>query len=285
MQSTTTTAVIAALAVLAVGLLNYVIQRRMLAQQREYLDRQLSVALEGQITERFTRAVEQLGHSAQDVRIGGIYALEQIANASERNQTPVAEVLTAFVQGHAPWPPLRDGQPAESMSNAHLPPLRAWAADVQAAMTVLSRRVVGTATRKELNLARVDLRLAELTDADLEAANLRRGGFRRIILYRANLKRAVFARSELQDADLRNAQLQEADLRFARLQHADLGGANLENANLEDAELGGAILGGASLLGAHLAGARLEGASDTAATKWPDGFDPARHGVVRDSGR
>jgi hypothetical protein len=55
-------ALIAALAALAVGLLNYVNQGRVLREQRQQLDRQLAIARQGQLTERFTRAVEQLGN-------------------------------------------------------------------------------------------------------------------------------------------------------------------------------------------------------------------------------
>lgn len=35
----------------------------------------LKIAQEGQITERFTRAIEQLGNPATEIRLGGIYAL------------------------------------------------------------------------------------------------------------------------------------------------------------------------------------------------------------------
>jgi hypothetical protein len=45
--------------------------------------RQLQLNREGQITERFTRAIDQLGSDDKlDVRLGGIYALERIANDS-----------------------------------------------------------------------------------------------------------------------------------------------------------------------------------------------------------
>jgi hypothetical protein len=37
----------------------------------------------GQITERFTRAIDQLGEAELDVRLGGIYALERIARDSK----------------------------------------------------------------------------------------------------------------------------------------------------------------------------------------------------------
>jgi hypothetical protein len=67
--------------------------------------RQLRIAREGQITERFTRAIDQLGHDHLDVRLGGIYALERIARDSPADRATIGEVLTAFVRSHAPWPP------------------------------------------------------------------------------------------------------------------------------------------------------------------------------------
>jgi hypothetical protein len=44
---------------------------------------QLQIAQEGQITERFSRAIEQLGSDKVDVQLGGIYTLERIANDSQ----------------------------------------------------------------------------------------------------------------------------------------------------------------------------------------------------------
>jgi hypothetical protein len=38
--------------------------------------RQLEIAQHGQVTERFTRAIDQLGHENLDVRLGGIYTLD-----------------------------------------------------------------------------------------------------------------------------------------------------------------------------------------------------------------
>jgi hypothetical protein len=66
--------------------------------------RQVRVASKGQVTERFTRAIDHLGHDSLDVRLGGIYALERITTDSEEDRSTIAEVLTAFVRGRAPWP-------------------------------------------------------------------------------------------------------------------------------------------------------------------------------------
>jgi hypothetical protein len=40
----------------------------------------LITAREGQITERFTRAIDQLGNPSIEIRLGGIYALERISH-------------------------------------------------------------------------------------------------------------------------------------------------------------------------------------------------------------
>jgi hypothetical protein len=63
---------------------------------------------EGQITDRFTKAIEQLGtlddqdRKKLEVRLGGIYALERIARDSERDHDVIMEVLTSYVREHSP---------------------------------------------------------------------------------------------------------------------------------------------------------------------------------------
>src|SRR5829696_7633641 len=63
--------------------------------------RTFEVAEQGHITERYTKAIEQLGSDKLDVRLGGIYALERIAVDSERDHPTVVEVLSAFVREHS----------------------------------------------------------------------------------------------------------------------------------------------------------------------------------------
>jgi hypothetical protein len=103
----------------AVILLGAYFTYRQLQSGRE----QLRVAQQGQVTERFTRAIDQLGHAELDVRLGGIYALERIANDSADDRTTIAEVLTAFVRGHAPWPPKLAGQYLAEAPIEQVPPL------------------------------------------------------------------------------------------------------------------------------------------------------------------
>src|SRR5580700_11327725 len=68
--------------------------------------RNLSLYRESQVTDRYTRAIEQLGSDKLDVRIGGIYALERVARDSAKDHQTVMEVLSAFIREHSreTWP-------------------------------------------------------------------------------------------------------------------------------------------------------------------------------------
>lgn len=54
-----------------------------------------------QLTDRYTKAIDQLGSDKLDVRMGGIYALERIAVDSQRDHPTAVEVLSAFVREHS----------------------------------------------------------------------------------------------------------------------------------------------------------------------------------------
>jgi hypothetical protein len=135
--------------------------------------RQIRVNQEGQITERFNKAIDHLGSDKLDLRLGGIYALERIAKNSNDDRDTIAEILAAFVRQRSPWPPSQPGQYRDDFPIRQQPPLRTRAPDIQAALTVLGR---GGFTRQgtlQLDLAAVDLRRAALDGAHLEGASLR----------------------------------------------------------------------------------------------------------------
>jgi hypothetical protein len=73
---------------------------RQLQGNRRHQQRSEELTREGQITDRYTKAVEQLGNDKGQlgVTLGGIYALERIAKDSERDHPTVMEVLSAFVR-------------------------------------------------------------------------------------------------------------------------------------------------------------------------------------------
>jgi hypothetical protein len=88
--------------------------------------RNFTLSREGQVTDRYTKAIEQLGSEKLDVRIGGIYALERVARDSPRDHPTVMEVLAAFVREHClkQRPPAEPGAEQPTRTTRLLPLLR-----------------------------------------------------------------------------------------------------------------------------------------------------------------
>jgi hypothetical protein len=137
---------------------------------------------QGQLTDRYSKAVEQLGSDKLDVRIGGIYALERTAHDSPRDHLTVMEVLAAFIRENS-REPLRPSSRAESGDDRPEPWTRP---DVQAAVTVIGRR------NPEHDSQPVDLRLANLSGADLADSDLRGAYLRGAYLRGTYLRGAKF---------------------------------------------------------------------------------------------
>jgi uncharacterized protein YjbI with pentapeptide repeats len=223
----------------------------------------------GQLTERFTRAIEQLGSDKHEIFLGGLYALERIAHESPDDRASIAEVLTAYIRAHAPWPPLSSKPHSSEATTEKMPALRTRAPDIQAVITVLGRGGlaqtttidVGLAFGVSLDLGGVDLRRASLSSADLQRAFLTGAQLQNSTLIGAQLQEAWLHYAQLQSADLNSAQLQGAQLSGAKLQGALLFGADLREALLAGAQLQGAYLTRAQLLQANLTNAQLQGVS------------------------
>jgi hypothetical protein len=227
---------------------------------------------EGQVTERFTNAIEHLGDTQLTVRLGGIYALERIARDSPKDHWQIMEVLTAYVRDNAPWPPktaqpLQGGQALENKQagkndqpSSSPEPFPKLATDIQAILTVLGRRTRSSDREGEnsLDLTQTGLQGADLAGAHLAGARLNDAHLAGADLMDAHLAGADLFGAHLAGADLFGAHLAGADLFGAHLEGADLFGAHLERATLMDAYLEGAI----DLTMAQLATVRtLQGAS------------------------
>jgi hypothetical protein len=209
--------------------------------------RAIELTEQGQVTDRYTRAIEQLGSDKIDVRIGGIYALERVARDSTRDHPTVMEVLAAFVRenSHEPWrqPGAADGEP---FSDDRVPETRP---DVQAAVTIIGRRD-STHDSRLVDLHTAQLAFADLTRGNFTHANLSNAELFDADLTYADLTGAILIMAHLHSANLTNADLTDTDLRQAdltdtNLSHADLTRANLDRANLDRANLDRANLTGA----------------------------------------
>jgi uncharacterized protein YjbI with pentapeptide repeats len=258
-----------------------------LAEDRDQASQDRQLTRQGQASERFTRAIDQLGSRRVETRIGGIYGLHQIAEQAPENTGPVGEVLLAWLNGR-PRPRI----PPDT-------PLREYAPDVQAALTVLTgqRRYASIVRRLDLeqqgllgadltranlsvaNLTRANLSVADLADADLSFAQLNGADLTYARLSKARLEGALLTGANLTGTSLRNTDLSNSNLFRANLTNANLHGANLSNAYLTEANLSGADLAGANLASADLKSARLRGAEADGSTRFPPGFDWRSAGV------
>lgn len=142
---------------------------------------------EGHITDRYAKAIEQLGNANADVRIGGIYALERLARYSQIDRETIIEVLATFIREH-------------TRTGPRTPDVAKVEADVQAALSVLARR-----PNVEAETQRLDFYHSGLNDADF-----RSGDFRD----------AMFDYSCLNSASFAGAKLDRADLSFCRAKGA-----------------------------------------------------------------
>src|ERR1700737_4264790 len=73
--------------------LNFNLLRRNSERADQWQRRTYELTEQGQVTDRYTQAIAQLGGRKVDVRIGGIYALERVARDSERDHPTVMEGL------------------------------------------------------------------------------------------------------------------------------------------------------------------------------------------------
>jgi hypothetical protein len=249
----------------------------------------LETTRRGQVTDRFSKAIDQLGETKQlDIRTGAIYALEQIARDSNDLHWPVMQVLTAYLrensarlsksvaeeQRNRPWPRWRARARALVVSTGgsatapqgvdpELPaPSERARDDFLAVANVLRQRrwramdpvdfvdQDGHTWREGLNLQGSDLREAKL-----------QGGY---------FERAIFDSGRLQAANFKSAHLRKASFWYtkldgARFDGADLQGArfwngSLRGAHFEEAELRGTAIEDLALQSAHFNRAQLQSA-------------------------
>ncbi|MCZ8291652.1 pentapeptide repeat-containing protein [Microcystis sp. LE19-59.1C] len=233
------------------------------------------------ITERFSKAVEQIGSGKEEVVIGGIYSLERIAKDSREDQWTIMEVLTSYIRKNSPIPSnIQQLEPAAR--EKALEKLPSVSIPVQAALTVIGRRKVENVQAGD-NLAETTdpnkIKILDLSRTNLRGANLNRANLNRANLDGANLNGAklwvaYLNGANLNGANLNGAKLWVAYLNGANLNGAYLNGANLNGAKLNRADLNRAYLNGADLNGAYLNGAILNGANLYGAILWGAEVDP-----------
>jgi uncharacterized protein YjbI with pentapeptide repeats len=221
--------------------------------------RRVKVAEQGHITDRYTKAIEQLGALTAagkpnvEVRLGAIYALERIAQDSPRDHWTIMEVLTAYVRQNAPAPAQAPTKEENEKAIARGP-----ATEIQAILTVLGRR------RREREREHEGLYL-DLMDSDLRGANFDSAHFEGAHFRGAYVGGADFHAAHVEKADFESAHIEGASFFLAYAERACFYEAHMEGTNFCEAHAEGAnfwnsYLGGGDLNFAHMEGACFENA-------------------------
>jgi uncharacterized protein YjbI with pentapeptide repeats len=232
-----------------------------LKQTQDATQENLKLSREGQITERFSKAISQLGDEKLEIRLGGIYSLAHIARDSERDYLPIMQILSAFIRVHSSY--LVD----QTKNYETRPPFPE--PDIQAALAVMGQFYVWQSKVIEqylshgkdifIDLRKIDTRGLDLSHACFEFIDFRESHFEGANLEGANLRGAdlrggvfssyKFGRS-LTPAEV--LKLQEDPIKYAayldcsytkidsvqtNLMDTDLTHADLANANFEGVDL------------------------------------------------
>ena len=216
-------------AVAAIGL-PLAIWRSLIAErQARSTQSQADTAQRGFLHERYQKGAEMLGGDILAVRLGGIYALQQLAFEHPKNyHIKIMQLFCAFVR-HPPAEGMGDDDGGDQPARA----------DIYAVM-----RAIGARTQDRIALEQREGYRPDLTGADL----------RKVFLYDLNLSGILFSSANLSGASLCKVNLSKTHF---------LGHANLSGTDLSGSDLSGALLSGADLskivmsVGANFSKAKL----------------------------
>lgn len=240
----------------------------------------LRVTERGHLTDRYAKAIEQIGDDKLAVRLGGIYGLQQYVEDSDRpgDQRTVVEVLSAFVRdkldGFGGSDPGRGGAPGPDVLAAvsvlaQLPHregvVRAYISGSLFHSVDISEARLRRGDFRCVRIDSVFIRCADLTRINLDGADFEGARMIRCNLTRASLRGTILRMGIMPRSTLHRADLEGADLGAVNFEDADFTGANLRNANLSTADLSWANLSSVDLTGArffmtNFRGANLDGA-------------------------
>lgn len=271
-------AILAGIGALATILINY-------RNSRVAIDT-FRVAERGHLTDRYAKAIEQLGDEQLAVRLGGIYAFKQYAEDSGRDgdQRTVVEVLSAFVRdkldGFGGSDPGCGGVPEADVLAAvsvlaQLPPrdgvVRTYVPGGMFHSVNISGARLSGGNLSGASMRTVGIRSADLTGINLDGADFDNSALTRCDLTGASLRGTIFRTGQLSYSKLHAADLEGADLGSVTCEETEFNRANLRNADLRTANLNWADLTGANLSGTMFEGAELEGANFAGARGLVDG--------------
>jgi len=196
------------------------------SRQVENVSRQIGVSEQGHITERFTRAIEQLDSDKLFLRLSAIAALERIGRDSKDSTDDVLAVLkllSGFVRENSPI-----GKTDDIKAAASLTPL-----DIMESILALSRLA-----RQYKPFLKENGLYIQMWNTQLSGTPpLTDAYFGRFNFSGASLLNRQFFKSDCHDAKFKQANLDHAVFGNLSLEGADFSSAKLDNAIFDEVDM------------------------------------------------
>lgn len=193
-------------------------------EQAKTESKKADIAERVQITDRFSRAIEQLNNDNMYMRIGAVHALERIGYDSEKDVLAVLRLLASFVRGQSPV----KGESVDTIQP-----------DAKDGLDAIGRL---TSHHKEFlkgyGAFRLDLSASNLTPFPL----LIEGYFRNFDFSNSNITNGVFAKHNFSGAFFSGANLTGTFFLECNFRHASFMQAILDYAEFNNADMSETVL-------------------------------------------
>jgi uncharacterized protein YjbI with pentapeptide repeats len=210
----------------------------------------IQVSQQTQLTDEYSKAVEQLGNNSSQIRLGGIYALQRLEENSDTYTSIVKNVLSMYIRQKSKLP---DSSKFD---------------EIQAALTVIFPKVSSHDTTKTSD--RINLSNSFLLDFDFSGSYLCNVKMDNCVCSGSSFKNAVITSSKAYGTNFNAADFSAAKISNTVFYGADFPGAVFRNAsiincnfkicNLKECDLSNSVIEHTDFTGADLTGALLFGA-------------------------
>ena len=236
-----------------------VIAMRLAMWRSRVAERQAGTAQSGLLNERYQKGAEMLGSEILSVRLGGIYALQRLAeDHPEEYHVQIMRLFCAFTRH-----PTQDNSVV--LSPAYFEATRIhedWQfnlrLDVQAIMEAIAKRRASTIAHEKTDRFITDFRSADLRQLLLEDMHLSD-----LYIIDADLSGASFSLCEIYDVEFSGANLSPARFAGAHIENVNWEGCSMIGVSFNDASCGPSVgliyndLTSASFVNANLTGVRF----------------------------
>lgn len=193
---------------------------------------QIALLKDAQFNEVFSKSVEQLGSKELTTKLGGIYALERIAQESKELHPQIMEILASYVRAECPWP-LPDGTPEP------VPTPTPKRSDIQSIIDVITRRRTEHDSQARINLQSSNLSGCDVSErkwinvdfsfSNFDYLNFMYAQLTDCSFYDSHLTHVSFISCKLMSVGFWRSDLTDSDFRDSEVTKCDFDKCNLQN--------------------------------------------------------